>query len=721
MKKAYHYGFLAVFAGGATLPVGAIAQGSSALEEIIVTATRRDGSLQSVPISVTAVQAGDLENARIQGITNLSLVTPGLNMTKRADTFTATIRGIGSLDTSAGQEAAVAIYYDDVYISNPQGIPPAFNNIERVEVLKGPQGTLFGRNATGGLIHVITHDPSETPTVSGKIGYGNYNTSELQLYGATGFIDTIAGDIALFYKNQGEGYGDNVTLNKDVTASKSQSARSKWLFTPGDDTRITFIADYWTREDGDNRALIKGSVGTGGYTALPEFHDVQGDFDAKAEVDSWGVSAKIEHDFAQFDFISVTSYRELEYKSVFDNDGLPIPLVHARAAQDIETLVHEMRIQSPSDSGRIHWTTGVFYMKDENGYAGPRGLNIFGMAFPDPVTGNPAGVAMVNKIDTASWALFGDTTIDLTEQLHLSLGSRWIHDQKKISGRTDVLTEDNQVFVSLPTPEGEKSWSEWTWRAVLAYDITNDFMVYGSYNRGFRSGTYNLIESTGIAVDPEKVDSYEVGFKSQFFDNKVRLNASVFYNDYKNLQTAINLGVGNATVNAGEAEILGAELEGRVLAHENIELVFGVAYLDTEYKEFPSTTCNSRAPDGTTVSEICSPEGNDLVKAPKYTFNIGSNFTFARNDNGEFGGSINYFWTDDFSWEPENRLIEESYGLLNSQLYWSSPTERYRINLYGENITNKKYSVFMAGQPGIGDQYVAASPRTFGIEFQFKL
>ena len=233
--------------------LGLIPAAHAQMEEVVVTATRRDESQQTVPISITALSSETLAAARVEGVKDLGFVTPGLNMNGRSNVWIPYIRGIGAQDTSGGQEASVSIYIDGVYMSSPHAGALSFNNVERVEVLKGPQGTLFGRNSTGGLINVITRDPGQELEVFGKLGIGDYETYTAQLYVGGGITDTLSADIALNYMDQGEAYGRNVFSGREIATDGDEGARTKWIWEPGDSTKLTWTADYQKARDGSGR------------------------------------------------------------------------------------------------------------------------------------------------------------------------------------------------------------------------------------------------------------------------------------------------------------------------------------------------------------------------------------------------------------------------------------------------------------------------------------
>ncbi|MFA5630136.1 MAG: TonB-dependent receptor [Porticoccaceae bacterium] len=700
-------------------------QARGTLEEIVVTAQRRAESAQTVPISVTALSGGAMEQARIDGVRDLNVMTPGLNVNQRSVVWAPYIRGIGTLDITAGQEAGVATYVDGVYLSSPYGSNLSFNNIERVEVLKGPQGTLFGRNATGGLIHIITKDPSQEAEMKGKVSVGNYETRQGQLYLAGPLTDSLAADLAINYRDQGRGYGTNVALGERIPGSDELGLRSKWVYEPSDTTKVTVIGDYQRQEGmlGNNRSTVPGSVFVAGpgvtFSALGDYQDIQQDVVADAEIEIWGGSIRLDQSFGAFDFQSTTAYREVAADSLVDNDALPIHLVHFAEDLQVESFTQEFQLSSNSE-GAFNWILGAFYMDDRNGYMAPSGITLSGLAFADPITGNPASVNLIHTVKTESTSIFAEGTFDLSDRTRLTLGARYTQDKKSFAGRTQVNLEDGTPFVTVPSPSDSATWREPTWRVALEHDLAQDILVYASYNKGFRSGTYNTVQVTGVPVDPEFVDAYELGFKSYLFDRRLRLNGALFYNDYTDLQLVINRGTTIETLNAGQADIMGLELEGEAIVTDNLSMRFGLAYLDTEYKEFGDTGCTVRLPSGETAGVVCDPAGNPVIRAPEYTLNAGFLYEVPIS-TGSVGVSMDYFWTDEFNWEPDGRLVEPAYGRLNGQLFWSSVDERYRVTLWARNLTDEEYSTFTVGQPGIADQYTPAAPRTFGLEFSFNL
>jgi iron complex outermembrane recepter protein len=746
----------------ATIGFPSVAQ--SEIEEVIVTATRRSETQQSVPISITALSAQRLELAGMDGVRDIAMVTPGLNMENRSDAYVPYIRGIGAQDTSGGQEASIAIYIDGVYQSSVHAGALTFNNIDRVEVLKGPQGTLFGRNATGGLIHVITREPGQELEVLGKVGYGDYNTLRSQLYVGGGIAENLVADIALNYKDQGDSWGTNVFDGREYATITDKGVRTKWVWTPFEGSKIVFAAD-WQEHDtgmGNIRSLLPGAVGADGSVKSGGFYDVNMNFpgpqisetipngqdgnQTDGVIENWGILLKAEQDLSWADFVSITAYRGLEQYNVFDTDALPSSVVEAsQDVNDTSTFTQEFQLLSNSE-GRLNWILGAFYLNDESGYQGPNGLTISGSQVI-PIPG--AYVSFVDAIKTQSIAAFAEATYEITDYTRLTLGARYTHESKELGGEQRIFTVFPGVLfagapalVTIPFDESfeaangvelKETWTEPTYKISVEHDLVEDVMIYGSYNRGFRSGSYNTVGVTGVPVEPELVDAYEVGFKSEWLDRRVRLNGAFFYYDYQGLQVVLTRGPSTDLINAGEAEILGFDGELEASVSDTTTLRLGVSLLDTEYVEFEEgNLCSHRGADGRTrpgtspqtVGQPCSVEGNTLVRSPENTVNLGLSYRQPVSF-GVVGGSLDFMWSDSFYWEVDNRLEEPSKALLNGALYWRSSDSRWGLTLWGRNMTDEKYSTFSVAQAtgspsGIGDHYNPAAPRTWGMDLNFE-
>ncbi|MFA5632765.1 MAG: TonB-dependent receptor, partial [Porticoccaceae bacterium] len=599
------------------------------------------------------------------------------------------------------------------------------------------------------------------------VGYGNYDTWRGQLYIGGGITDNLAADIALNYLTQGEGWGKNLHNGHDTPTDYNEGIRTKWVWT-GEETKVTFSADWQNNEtgQGDMRIFQPGSVGANGHVHTGGFYDIEHNWPggsnippnipngdspvATSYVKNWGLTLKVDHQMSWADFVSITAHRELEQFNTFDNDGLPISLVDAQQdVNETETFTQEFQLMSNGE-GRLDWIVGAFFLDDTSGYGGPNGLTLIGDHII-PIPG--AMVSFLDPIETQSMAAFAEVTYDFTEATSLTVGARLTRETKEITGKQRIYFPPgvfgpdevvqyiyfDETFEAANGVDLEETWTEPTFKISLNHNINDNVMVYGSYNRGFRSGSYNTVGVTGVPVKPELVDAYEIGFKSDLFDRRVRFNGAFFYYDFQDLQVVIARGASTDLLNAGEAEIYGFDGELEVSLSDNLTARAGLSLLETEYTKFEEgNLCSHRGPDGktysgdspATVGQECNVTGNDMVRSPDTTFNIG--FVYSKPlEYGIVGASLDYSWKDKFFWEVDNRLYEPSVGVLNGTLSWETPDEAFGVTLWGKNLTDEKYANFQVAQAscgadcannpaGVGDHYSPAAPRTWGVDFNFR-
>ncbi|CAN5204826.1 TonB-dependent receptor [soil metagenome] len=694
------------------------------IDEIIVTATRRSESLQKVAIAVSAFGAQELQATGTTTTQDLAAVTPGLTIANQSAAITPFIRGVGAVDNTVGQEAAVATYVDGVYISSVYGSLFTFNNIERIEVLKGPQGTLFGRNATGGLIQIVTKDPGQQPVLEGAVNYANYSTVGGRLYAATPLTDNLAVDFAGVYRHQSKGYGRNVNLNRDIGFGGNDLAlRSKMVWEPNSDTTIKLAVDYDKNEGSDIgsvKNVLPGAIGADGLGSTPGFHNNRSSYDEYVDTKQGGVSLNAFHDFGGVSLQSISAYRKTKVVQAFDNDASTARAIDVLIDnQTYRTYTQELQLLSAPGS-TIRWIVGGFYLHDKSGFDGPVGLGLYGA----DVGGT--GVLIHGDITTDSVSGFGEVTIPLGASTTITAGARYTNDQRSITGQTVVVGSNvpgsTNVIVALPVGNGDFKESKPTWRVSLNHNFTPEILGYISYNRGFKSGNFNTVAPSDPAFNSEVIDAYEVGAKTTFFDHRLRFNAAAFYYKYDNLQLNQLSGSSLRTTNAGAAEIKGVDVDGEFAVSSNLRLRFGAALLDAEYSDYTGAQWSVRNPNGTTTIGSGGPNGdltgNSLTRSPKATFNIGAFGTFPLGD-GKIEANGTYVYNSGFYWEPDNRLKQRSYGLVNGQIGWTPDTGRWGVKAFVKNLFDKEYSVWQVATTN-GDLYAPAPPRTFGGELSFK-
>lgn len=677
------------------------------LEEIIVTAQRTNQRLQDVPIAVTAVTASSLQARGITSSENLTNAVPGLQINRYGSTVTPYLRGVGALAGSPNQENSVATYIDGIYIATPSGGLTAFNNVDRVEVLKGPQGTLFGRNATGGVIQIITKTPQHTPAMNFQFGYGNYDTVNSGVYLTGGLSGTIAADLAVQYRDQGDGFGRDLFNGKDAFYGREYGARSKILWEPSSATTVTFAADYNNLVDHSANyvydpngvvPLNPGQIRDGRYNTST-------DFPSKVQVKTWGGSLTIKQDVGFAELVSLSARRLMEGLFRFDRDSTPLPILHFDTPLSNKTWSQEVQLIS-KDNGPLNWTLGAFYYDMKGGYVPAR---LIGIA----LGGAPDSSLFIKGVQrNKSVSVYAQATYEILPELKATGGIRYTSEKIRIN--YDVLPGG----VYLYSTKNKTSFKKPTWRMALDYEFVNNIHTYVSYNRGIKSGGFEVL-SPGIPgapsapYNPEILDAYEFGFKSELFDRRLRLNLAAFYYDYQDIQVSSNPGTFILTTNAASAKVKGIDGDFEAAITDEFRLSGGFAVLDGKFGNFPNPSVFDEF--GNTVV-LPNAKGNRTGRTPKFTANLLATYT-KETAIGKFGLTGSFAHNSGYYFDPDNRIAAPSYDLFGASVSWTDPSDRYTIRLWGENLTDEHYlSQFSEGQ-GLGDTYTYAAPRTYGVTF----
>lgn len=683
------------------------------IEEIVVTATKRAENINDVPIAIVAQTGEMLAKAGISSSDDLSLLVPGLHMSRSSNQAINYLRGVGTSIASAGNEPSVAMYIDDVYNPSPNTGIMSFNNVERIEVLKGPQGTLFGRNATGGLIHVITKKPDQAPAMDVSVGYGNYEDLETKVYATGGVTEDLATDLAIFYRTQGEGYVKNSFLNNETSKEdRNISLRNKWLYQASDQTSIEVTGNYAKLNSSLGMAAqpLPGTVHLVGTTYSGDWHTLAVDQDAETLDETWGVSMRVDHSFSEIDFSSITSYNDIDIEYLVDQEGSPVDLISPPVEQGQKYFSQEFRFSGESDN--LKWLTGLYYFSNESSY--------------EPLTIAGLGIAPLEAIDVfsttdlTSVSAFGEMTWNLTEKLGLILGGRWTEDKLEQAGHTEYVPLPPEF--QPPAFQQDVTFREPTWRLGFNYQATEETMYYGTYSRGFKSGGYNSVTTGGVGeppVEPEILDAYELGIKTDLLDGLAHMDAAAFYYSYDDLQVTTIIPGGNRNLNAAQSTIRGAEFSFTVVPTDALTVTGGMTYLDTEYDEFPNGPVFIPLPGGGNNSIAGDLSGNQLVHSPELTGNLMVLYSIPM-ETGMIDMSVNYYYNDGFEWNPDGSAFEPSYGLVSAELGWLSLDEKYGVKLWGKNLTDEEYTLFTFTSV-FGTVYAPAPPRTYGVTFSVSL
>jgi iron complex outermembrane recepter protein len=682
-----------------TTPVSLAGSADGAqLAEITVTAQRRVERAQDVPISDSAVSASEALSRGITDMTSLQMAVPGLVIDHTANEGNIFIRGVGTNLFGPSSEQTVAVYVDGVYMPSPEANLFSFNNIDRVEVLKGPQGTLFGRNTTGGVVQVITKDPSTTFGGDVSVGYANYDTVTSQGYVTGGVLPDLAADLAVMYENQGIGWGHNFTTDREngIEAKDNYSLRSKWKFTPSDATTIRLILDYSRQYSnyayqivpGVHSAVDPAITYPGPYNALGDLND----FELEREK---GASLQLDQDAQFFRIVNILSYRHTEVGYFLDQDDTPVVAADLNLPSIAHDWTEELQIHS-LDSSRIKWLLGGFFYDAYAAYT--------------PVNIDDGAVVISDYQKTRSPAGFGQATIPLIADTNFTAGVRYTSEHQSFSGTTYLGDTDVGTFPSSQT------FSKTTWRFAFDHHFTTDVMAYLSADRGFKSGGYNMITVAGTdSFLPETLDAYELGIKSEMLDHRVRVNAAAFWYNYTNIQIEVPVTGGTTTVNGPKARIKG--LEGQIDAKpiEPLTLSAGVTLLDAKYTEYP----NALAIGSEGQSSVIDATGHYIVGAPKATGNLSAAYLI-RLPIGKLEPNVSARYDDGYFFYADNRLAQPSYTVLNATLTWYSLDDRWNVQAWGKNLNNALYYEGRSEQGGLGDAQRQAPPRTYGVTFRMK-
>lgn len=721
------------------------------IADIVVTATRRAENLQQVPISVSAISSAQLVTRGVALTNDLATVAPNVTVnTQYGETQpNFTIRGVGvANEFNVNAASPVGVYVDDVYKSFRFTHGQSLFDLDRVEVLRGPQGTLFGRNTTGGAINLITRKPA-LKGENGYLtaGYGNYNRYKVEGAAEVTMVDDKLGLRVAGYRTKQDGFFREVDPAHNKFGSKryngvdSYGARATLRMKPSDRLDITISGQYGHDNPTGSARYAYGIVpnGSGGFTDFSgysrftdpliksdnQFHmNDMGKFKTIARSGTLNVAW---NDGGRFSIISVTGYTSGLYDLNDAADGGPNGLVGYHYHANTRDFSQDLRINYHTDN--FNFILGGYYGADR--LRARNELGFFGF-LPDatsPATFNPGVTSSFNALqvygqDRKSKAVYGEGNYKFSSKIDLTIGLRYTDDQiKYVNGSSTVYSNFSAtgqplfpLFSGLNQKNGSKKVSG---RAILNYNFTPDVHGYISFSRGQRSGTYNGFAFQSASqvyfVPPEQLDAYEVGFKTRFFANRLQVNAAAFHYDYKGQQVQEIRGVVGFLTSV-DAKVNGAELEMIARPIPDLTLHGNLGYLDTKYAK------------GSVISGI-DIGGNKLPFAPKITANGGFDFTAAKTSSGNFvlSGDVQYtglFWYDIFNndqppppgFTRQIELRQKAYALLNARL--SFVNSRFTLAVWGKNLTNKTY--YPTGyniEGGVGvDLLARGAPRTYGIE-----
>ena len=683
----------------------------AALPEIVVTAQRRSENLQKVPISVTAITAAKLAAANITTTADLAAITPALTLSQSQGSLEPRIRGIGNSSAGPSVENSVATYIDGVYISLAANSLLSLENVQQVEVLDGPQGTLFGRNATGGLVQVITKDPKSTFSGNADFSYENYDTSRIGLYVTGPITDHVDADLAVYASHQGDGYGVDLANNKDTyKTDRDIAVRSKWLARFDEGTTVRLAFDFSnTVSSNPGFSTVNGlqpSLGrfTPQVLATLDSH-VYDDDDNNPfihRVTAGGVSARVDQEVGPITLTDIVAYRRVEYQQSFDADGLPAQIVQQSFKLPEEEVTEEFQI-APTHAGKLQWIAGLFYFHDDSAY--------------DPlITAIGAPPAQSQSISlpnftTRSIAGYGQATYEVLPDTHLTAGIRYTYERRTEGGLAEAVSSRGQTVT--PIPEASTHTSTPTWRVALDHQFGPDLLGYISYNRGFKSGGFNPTVVAQPPYRPERLDDYEIGEKSTLLDGRLRLNAAFFYYVYKDIQVNTFLNSLAVIYNGASAREYGLDASFDFRITQDLLLTGGVVPLHDRFTDFPNAVIATRNANSTTSTHVGSATGNRLPFAPDATASLGIDYKRTVGP-GRADLFINDLYNTGYYGQPDNFLHQGAFHQLNASLQYTPDNSPFTFKLYAKNILGTHIAEFLAvSTTGTAASYEA--PTTYGF------
>ena len=688
-------------------PSGAVSADSSAPDhddgEIIVTAQRREERLQDVPATITALTGDQLARSGITSTQQLTQVTPALNFTQSSFSPQPTIRGIGTRGTTAGDESVVPVYIDGVYQPALNSTVMELNSVERIEVLKGPQGALLGRNATGGAINIITRTPKIDPSMDFSLSYGRFNQVVSKAY-VTGGTGTVAADLSVL-NSYDEGYIRNIAKGGMTGQTRSYSVRSKILWQPVDDLKFTLIGSTAGNHDSVSYATQARGRNTLARRFNPAVLIPNDPFETSA-IDQSPINNTTSNaaliaswDGPGFSLNSVSGYQRTTFDSIADSDTTPQFVGTSAGVRRTRSFIEDLYAVS-AGKGPLSWIVGSTYFYDRSG--NPSVINV-NVAFPSGVRSTTDLTTVVETKSIALWAQLG---YDITDQLNLSVGGRYTHDNKHFEAHNNL---------SGALIDTSKSWGKFTPTATLKYSPSADLNFYLKAGQAFKAGVYASSVFSDRPADPETVTQYEIGFKGDLTP-WLRLNLAGYYTDYKNVQVSVRDPVTllSGLENAAKARIYG--LDGDILLRptRNLNIRGGISLLDGKYREYKNAQVFVPTGLGGNASATIDASGKRLIRTPSFTFNAGADYRVPFADGSEIAASANFFHSGHSFWEAGNRVVQPRTNVLNGEISYLEPSQRMRIALWGLNLLNDKYPRFILSST-TADSQVYAQPRTYGV------
>ncbi len=684
-RKTLTASLLAGTAAAALGFAGAAQAQSMALEEIVVTAQKRSENLQQIPIAITAISGEELDRIDLNEIQDIAIQTPSLEFSRAGGEAQLYIRGIGTNIFGVTVDPSVAVNQDGVYLARTQMGLTQFLDVDRVEVLRGPQGTLYGRNATGGAINLISRKPADEVEGYASATAGNFGRYEFQGAVSAPINDMVKTRLAArFLEDDGFTTDLDPRGGKEIDDQNMFAIRGTVEFDINDDVTFTVVGDWSDFTSGNRTIIPRDNLGLAeslGALPLGAFDETRNDLPTRYDWETGGITATLEWQVADgIALKSISAYKEFTGDFLFNTDGTEIDVTRSNFQYDTDQFTQEFQLSS-TDDGPLQWIAGLWYLKEDK-------FGALGLVRP------PLGLSFIipNDDEGEAYAAFVEASYQFTDTLSFTAGIRYSDEEKEditsvgAVNDLDGLDSPNPVNQFGAPREAENSWDAWTPRFVLEFTPNDDMLFYASATRGFKSGGFNAFDRNP-AFNPEFIWSYEVGTKSDITD-QVRLNASAFYYDYTDLQVSTFINGLTLTTNAAEATVKGVEFELQTLLAENLEFNLTGTWLDAEYDEFLSAQGSENG-----APRLFNLAGNKLINAPEFSLNANLNYTVELDNGGtvDFFGQLSYRDEVFFTQFNEAAVGQDDLTLVDARIAYTTPDGSWSAGIYGKNIFDKEY------------------------------
>ena len=655
------------------------------IDEILVTAQKHSERLEDVPISISNVTGPALEQKGIADVAMLPQAVPALRIDYSGNTVQPTIRGVGSQVAGPGLISNVGVYVDGYYIPSPTASDINLVNIQSVNVLKGPQGTLFGYNATGGAIQITTPNPEQKTSGFARVGYGSHNDVNAAIYGTTGLSPTLAVSLTGAY-DRGDSYVTNI-VSGDNKAGKYQSwsVRPKLLFTPTDNMSFllafshSYIDDPWTQNTIARDGQTIGTI-IPGNTIATERGQVSNNAPNFMHLTSQSTTLTSTFNLGFADLTSYTGYRTDKVDQGLEYDDTPANIFAAQWKNPDSTFTQELDLTSAKGE-KLQWVVGAFYLNLKDTYD----FSTNSASSPDG-SGAPFNLLFTSTNNSKSFAGFADATYQIGDNLYVTAGGRYSHDK--------VCLSFNLIPASF-VGDGCSTFSNFSPRGVVRYQLDSQSSVYASFSKGYKSGALPGSAFAFTPVNPETIDAFEVGYK--LASGSLQLSAAAFYYNYKDIQvTSYGASGTSITRNAAAAHNYGLDGDLTWKLTSDFSVNLSGAYTHARYKDFTNAIGFQQDLTPTSPSYgqfgIVNINANDfnVQRTPDFAGSVGANYGFDLG-GGRLVLNANLYYTSKFYFDAVQQLPQSSYSLLNLRGTWTDPSGHYSVSLFGTNVTSQKY------------------------------